>query len=234
MRKECDACVPSRAGHWRTRDRRGTVAVMSNRIRLDVGGTTHHVNIKAVAGVHAFPDDHHRERFLELLRAELTKSKWRCLGYTVMGTHYHVVIELREPTLSSGFQRLNSSYSRWFNRERGRTGALWQARFFDVPIESTIQFLETQRYLAHNATRARLVENPEDWQYCHYGALIGKFPADELVDENAILRLLGPDRRVARQRLRAFAEASDRRLRRQTFVRACSDGAWRVAATTGA
>jgi putative transposase len=196
---------------------------MGSRLRLEYVGATYHVNIKAVAGVHAFPDNAHREHFLELMRDEIARSDWTCFGYTILGTHFHVVVKLNARTLSSGFQRLNSMYARWFNRGRGRTGAMWQARFYDVPVESAYQFLETQRYLALNARRANLVEEPEDWQYCHYGALVGKHPRDELVDEDAILRLFGRDRARAQLRLRAFVDESDRRRRRQMFLRASSD-----------
>jgi putative transposase len=201
------------------------VNAMSNRLRIQQRGDTFHVNIKAVTNLRAFPDHFHRERFMELLRAEVQKSDWRCLGYTVLGTHFHVLIELKETTLSSGFQRLNSSYARWFNKRHGRTGALWQARFFAVLVESEFQFMEAQQYLALNAVRAGLVQEPEDWQYCHYGALVGRYPSDPLVDEEAILRLMGRDRRQARLRLQAYVEESDRRARRQMLLRAQSDRA---------
>lgn len=196
---------------------------MSNRPRIEIVDGAYHLNTKAVSGARAFPDNAHRDRFIALLRAEIAKSDWVCLGYTILGTHYHLIVKLTKPTLSSGFQRLNSSYSRWFNRKHGRTGALWQARFYDVSIESSHHFLEEQRYLALNAPRAGLVEEPEDWQYCHYGSLVGSYPRDELVDEDAILRLLSRDRREARRRLRAFVEESDGRARRQMFLRASSD-----------
>jgi REP-associated tyrosine transposase len=205
---------------------------MGSRLRIEIVGAAYHVNIKAVAGTHAFPDNAHRQRFLEFLRDEVIKSGWTCLGYTVLGTHYHVVIKLNKATLSSGFQRLNSSYARWFNRRRGRTGAMWQARFYDVLIESGFQFLETQRYLALNAPRANLVKDPEDWPYCHYGALVGRFPRDELVDESAILRLLGSNSRQARRRLEAYVAEPDPRVRRQMFLRGASDAArrqWQLA-----
>jgi len=201
------------------------VTAVSNRVRIQFVGATYHVNIKAVTGVRAFTDARHRERFLGLLASEIAKSDWKCLGYTILGTHFHVIVELQTLTLSSGFQRLNSAYARWFNKKHGRTGALWQARFYDVLIESDYQFLETQRYVALNAPRANLVEHPEDWPYCHYGALVGRYPKDNLVDEDTILRLLGRDRRQARIRLRAFVEENDRRLRRQIFLRAKSEEA---------
>lgn len=217
--------VPRLNGQWRNVERRGTLVHMTTPPRLELVGGVYHVNTKAVAGAKAFPDNRHRDRFLHFLRLEIEKSGWVCLGYTVLGTHYHVIVKLTKPTLSSGFQRLNSQYTRGFNKEHGRTGALWQARFYDVPIESGYHLLEEQRYLARNAVRACLAENPEDWQYCHYGSLVGRYPRDPLVDEDAILRLLGRDRRQARRRLQAFVEASDRRVRHDLFLRGTSEAA---------
>ena len=221
--------VPRVRGQWRSVERDGTLVRMATPPRIEIVGGVYHVNTKAVAGSKAFVDNGHRDRFLQFLRVEIEKSEWVCLGYTVLGTHYHLIVKLTKPTLSSGFQRLNSRYTRWFNKEHGRTGALWQARFYDVPIESGYHLLEEQRYLARNAVRACLVENAEDWQYCHYGSLVGRYPRDPLVDEDAILRLLGRDRRQARRRLQAFVEASDRRVRHDLFLRGTSeaaDAAW--------
>ena len=188
-------------------------------------GVAYHVIIKAVAGVRAFPDSYHRSRFVDFLAVEIAKSDWRCLGYTILGTHCHIIVELRDLTLSSGFQRLHSTYAKWFNQKHGRTGALWQARFYDVMIESDFQFLETQRYVALNAVRAGLVKRPEDWSYCHYGAAIGAYPPDPLIDEDAILQLLGRNRRQARLRFQEYVEETDVRRRRQMFLRGASDRA---------
>jgi len=203
---------------------------MGSRHRVQEIGLAYHIIIKAVAGVRAFPDSYHRSRYLEFFAEEIVKSDWRCLGYTVLGTHVHLVVELRDLTLSSGFQRLHSTYAKWFNRRHARAGALWQARYYDVMIESDFQFLETQRYVALNAVRAGLAERPEDWPYCHYGAVVGSFAPDPLVDEDAILRLLGRNRRQARLRFQEYVDEPDPRRRRQMFLRGASDRAQTPAA----
>lgn len=196
---------------------------MGNKHRFqDIGGI-YHVNTKCVAGLKAFPSFRHRGVFMEMLGEEIEKSNWICLGYAVLGNHYHVGIRLKELTLSSGFQRLNSRYARWYNREHGRTGAFWQRRFFDSVVETDAHLLELQRYLAYNAPRANLAERPEDWPYCSYGALIGVHPPDPWVDEEEVLGVFGSNLRRARERLRRFVEERDPRVRRQTLLRARSD-----------
>jgi REP element-mobilizing transposase RayT len=196
---------------------------MSNSYRLQAAGCTYHVNTKAVAGVKAFPRMWHRDVFLRMFARELELSAWECLGYAILGTHYHVIVRLRKPTLSSGFQRLNSRYARWYNREHNRAGALWQRRFDDRPVETDAHLMELQRYLAYNAPRAQLSETPEDWPYCHYGALLGLHPPDGLVRESELLGLFSPHLDRARSLLRKFVEERDPRVRRQTLLRRGSD-----------
>jgi putative transposase len=197
---------------------------MSNSYRIEIPGGLYHVNTNAVDGVKAFPDFRHRQKFMDLVGEEIEKSRWRCLGYTVVGTHYHLLIRIQELTLSSGFQRLNSRYARWFNLNHARRGAFWQSRFHDTLVETDSHLLELQRYLAYNAPRANLADAPEDWPYCNYGSLIGAQGPDPYVDEAALLALMARNPRRARQLFREFVEERDPRVRRrQTLLRRRSD-----------
>lgn len=198
--------------------------------RIEEIGAVYHVNTVAVAGLKAFPNGYHRDMFMRMFGFELEQSAWQCLGYTVLGTHYHVAVRLTELTLSSGFQRLNSRYARWFNAEHGRRGALWQSRFFDAVVETEWHLLELQRYIAYNAPRADLAERPEDWPHCSYGALIGLYPPDPWVDEDEVLAAFGRNKKLARARLRAFVEERDPRVRRRWFLRGSSEDSRRKGA----
>jgi len=187
--------------------------------RVQQVGAIYHVNGKAVDGAKLFRDDSDRWSFLSLLGGEAVRSDWCVLGYSLLTTHYHLILKLRKLTLSTGFQRLNSIYARSFNLRHGRRGALWQRRFFDSIVETDDHLYETIRYVALNAPRANMCHAPEQWPWANYGAAIGLTPPDALVDERELLRLFDtrPDR--ARRVLQAMVEESDPRYRsRQTRV----------------
>jgi len=189
-------------------------------VRVEIVGHTYHVNGQSVDGAKLFRDDVDRLAFLDLLAAQARRSDWCLLAYSLMTTHYHLVLRLREPTLSSGFQRFNSLYARDFNRRHRRRGALWQRRFFDTITESDAHLIEAIRYVAFNAPRAGLCALPEDWPWASYGASIGVRPPDPLVDDGELLKLFGTSPDEARRTLRAIVEEADPRVRRsQTRVR---------------
>jgi hypothetical protein len=69
-----------------------------------------------------------------------------------------------------------------------------------------------------------MVAAAEDWPWCSYGAAIGAFAPDPLVDEKALLGLFSPKPAVARRKLQAFVEEKDPRERwRQSRLRGRSD-----------
>ena len=194
--------------------------------RIELAGQAYHVNGKAVDGCKLFRDDSDRESFIRLLAIELERSEWTCIAYALMTTHYHLLVRPRKKTLSSGFQHLHAAYARAYNKKWGRRGALWQRRFHDRLIESDAQLLETIRYVALNARRANMCKEPEDHVWSSYGAAIGDFSPDPLVDESEILGPFGQSPRDARRLLRAFVDEGDRRKRRsQRYLRDISEAA---------
>jgi hypothetical protein len=201
------------------------------RLRVEIVGVTYHVNNASVDGVRLVRDDHDRLTFLRMFHREAVRSDWCVLMYALLTNHFHVVLRLREPTLSSGFRDFESLYARTYNRRHGRRGALWQRRFYDSITETDSHLYESIRYVALNAPRANLCERPEEWAWCSYAAAVGVAPRDPIVDEEALLGLFAHDRAEARTTLRGYVEEGNaaRRLR-QTRVRLESDARWERAA----
>ena len=186
---------------------------MANSVRIEEIGAHYHVTANALNDAPLFRDDLDRMRFFALLEEEVKRSEWTVIAYTLMTTHYHVLLQLTKCTLSSGFQRLQSRYARTFNRRHGRRGPVWLRRFHDVMPVSDRHLLEVIRYIALNAPRAAMVKAPEDWPWCSYGAAIGCHPPDPIVDEPRLFELFAAKPTIARDRLRAFVEEKDPRER---------------------
>ena len=81
-----------------------------------------HVTARGNRRQEIFRDDTDRARLIALLDAACERSKWRLHAYCLMPNHYHLVIELAEPTLSDGFQWLNGVYARLYALQMFDTG----------------------------------------------------------------------------------------------------------------
>jgi REP-associated tyrosine transposase len=130
-----------------------------------------HAYSRAVAGASIFLDDADRSRFLALVRLCEQRHGWLCHAFTLLSTHYHLVLETTRQDLSAGLHRLNGRYARDFNKRHGRFGHVFAERFQARVIESEEYLYDACAYVALNPVRAGLCDAAEEWPwtYCRYG-----------------------------------------------------------------
>ena len=133
-----------------------------------------HVTARGVAGGSVFVDDADRSTFLELLALCEQREDWRCHAFTLLSTHYHLVVETARDSLSTGLHRLNGRYARHFNKRHGRFGHVFAERFSARLIESEVYLYDACAYVLVNPVKAGLCDNVEDWpwSYSRYGPQI--------------------------------------------------------------
>ena len=125
----------------------------------------HHVTARASDTRRLFDTDASRNMFLDRLAATLANFEIGLVTWTLMGTHYHLVITSPGTGLSSALQRLHSWYSRLHNQTRSRSAHLFRAHFFSRQIDGDEDLLGVCRYVARNPVEATLVRNPLDWRW---------------------------------------------------------------------
>lgn len=182
-------------------------------------GGVYHCTQHGVNDMPIFRDDDDREAFMRMLADEVVRSEWECLAYSLMRTHFHVLVRLTKETLSSGFQHLNGRYAQAYNRVHSRRGHVFERRFRDVLVESEPHRYEVARYIHLNAPRANACGAPQDHVWCDYGSTVGMFETDPVVDPRRALELFGEDLAAARRQYIRFVQEGDPRVRRgQTRV----------------
>jgi putative transposase len=133
----------------------------------------HHVTPRASDERLLFDTDASRSMFLDRLAATFATFEIGLVTWTLMGTHYHLVITSPGPGLSPALQRLHSWYSRLHNKARSRSAHLFRAHFFSRQIDSDLDLLGVCRYVARNPVEAALVRNPLDWRWSSARASAG-------------------------------------------------------------
>jgi REP element-mobilizing transposase RayT len=95
------------------------------------------------------------------------------LAYCLMPNHYHLLIQLREPDLSSAMHKLALSYVVPVNKQYQRSGHLFQGRFQLKIVEDTRYLVHLSRYIHLNPLSANLVDNALDWDYSSLKVYLG-------------------------------------------------------------
>jgi len=131
--------------------------------RIVVPGAPHHVTQRGNNKQDVFFVEDDRGVYLELLREQGERFGFRLEGYCLMTNHVHVVgVPAREESLAKAIGRTHFLYAQYVNRMHGRTGHLWQNRFYSSPMDDAHAY-NALCYVELNPFRAGEVKKP--WEY---------------------------------------------------------------------
>ena len=133
---------------------------MPRTARIVIPGLPHHVTQRGNNRQDVFFSDADRKVYLELLGQQCETFGLAIDGYCLMTNHIHLIATPRdEGSLAKAVGRTNLYYTRYINRLHGRSGHLWQDRFFSCPLDDQY-FWTAMIYVERNPVRANLVRKP--------------------------------------------------------------------------
>ena len=138
--------------------------IMPRRPRAVFPGVAHHITQRGNNRQPVFFSDDDRRFYLDLLSHHATRSGVRVIGYCLMTNHVHLVaVPEREDSFARALRHAHSEYALARNRADGRSGHLWQNRFFSCPLDSS-HLMAALRYTDFNPVRAALCLQAWDWR----------------------------------------------------------------------
>ena len=182
-------------------------AEMPRRPRVHAPGLIHHVMAHGIDARPLFSDDADRWRFIGILGDVTREVGWLCLGFCLMDTHYHLLVEEGEIPLSKGMRLLNGRYVTEYNRRHGRRGHLFEARYRDVAIKDEGHLMTAVRYLARNPLEVGACARAEDWPWSSYPQLVGVAKGWSFVSSAVTLSLFADRRDRAIEIVRQVVES---------------------------
>ena len=150
--------------------------------RIVLPGLPHHITQRGNNRQDVFFVDDDRGVYLGLLREQAGTHGVRIEGYCLMSNHVHLVATpIGEDSLGKAMGRTNLLYAQYINQMHGRSGHLWQNRFFSCPMDDAY-FLSALRYIERNPVRALMHRLP--WRYAWSSAAehAGASPPVPLLD----------------------------------------------------
>jgi putative transposase len=174
-------------------------------LRIAFPGALYHITARGNRKESIFHNDKDRHHFLRIVTDVVEYHKWICHRYTLMGNHYHLLVETPQLTLSSGMRDLNGTYALDFNRAHGLTGHLFQGRFDSVLVSKESHFMEACRYIDLNAVRAGICADPGDYEWSSFRGTVGLSMPPPFLSSSSLLERFSPDLAKARAQYASFA-----------------------------
>ena len=128
------------------------------------------------------PGDH--PIYLRLLTDHLADASVRLLAYCLMTNHVHLLaVPARENSFSVLLRRVHGRYAQYYNIRNGRTGHLWQNRYFACPLDEA-HLRAALVYVERNPVRAGMVGRAEEYPWSSAAAHATGNDATGLLDMN--------------------------------------------------
>lgn len=141
---------------------------MARPLRIEYPGAYYHIVQKGNEGREIFTSDNDKERFLSYLEDLNIRYHVMIHTYCLMDNHYHLLIETPEANLVKAMHTLNTSYTVYFNKRRGRGGHLFQGRYKSILVQANEYLHHLSRYIHLNPVRANIVREARDYIWSSY------------------------------------------------------------------
>lgn len=170
-----------------------------NIIKIDVPESYYHVYARGHGKKKIFRDDADFEYFLSLFARHLSdtpatnitgrvyphlQNDVSLLCYCLMSNHFHLLLyQQTEGAMSQLMRGVMTSYSMYFNKKYGTSGALFESRYKASRISSDEYLLHVSRYIHLN---------PKDWMAYPYSSIHSYYlGAPEWLHPQRVIELFG-------------------------------------------
>jgi len=185
---------------------------MPRKARLSPPACFFHLMASGIEGQQIFRSDGDRKKFLDLLSAALRRTGYACYGWSLMGSHYHLVVRSSEQHLSKLMRGLNAGYAQYFSKTYHRRGYVFQDRYKSLVTQDQGYVEELIRYVHTNPLRAgvcRSVEELSTYPWTGHAVLMGNRTA-EFQDTWPVLHKFGSTVASGRKGYLAFIAQAGR------------------------
>lgn len=166
---------------------------MARQRRLNEAGTYHHITARGVDRCAVFLDDQDRRQYLALLSEAHQRFGCRVAAFCLMTNHIHLTVRDDCGSLSRTLHWLNGVYAKRFNLKHGRTGHLFERRFWSSMLDSDAYLTTCAIYVHRNPVEAGMVERPEDYRWSSYQSYVGDRSTPKFLDTSLLLDHYGGD-----------------------------------------
>ena len=167
--------------------------LMPRRNRCVLPGVPHHITQRGVDRRETFSSDEDRATYLRLLAENLAEAETAILGWCLMTNHVHLIaLPQRDDSLALLLRRVHGRYAQYYNARTGRSGHLWQNRFFACPLGPG-HLWAALAHVERNPVHAAIVESAADYRWSSASAHLAGSDADGLLDMDWWHREAPPD-----------------------------------------
>lgn len=131
-----------------------------------------HIMTQGINKSYIFNNSQDTEYYINKMIHLTKEQEVEILAYCIMNNHAHILVKTSKiEELSKYMQRLNTAYSRYYNKKYSKVGFVFRDRYKSEGIYSEKQLYNCISYIANNPVKAGICNKPEEYKYSKYPKL---------------------------------------------------------------
>ena len=136
--------------------------------RKQSGTDVYHVVSRGNNQNHILQKNNDKKYFRSIMKRRAEKFGVKVYAYCIMSNHVHILLKSDFKILSLFMQEVNSIYAIYHNYKYGKSGHVFQGRFYSSVVETEGYLFSCIRYIHNNPVKANIVKKCEDYQFSSY------------------------------------------------------------------
>lgn len=156
-----------------------------------------HIMVQGINKEYIFDTEENINKYKELILKKIDRENIEVLAYCIMNNHTHFLTYCEKSEYISKFmQRLNTSYSRYYNKANNRVGYVFRDRYLSQSILSEEQLYTCVNYIHNNPVKAGMVNNAGEYRHSSYYELLNE---KSILTNKGIKLLFGSEKNYKKQ-----------------------------------
>ncbi len=131
--------------------------------------TSYHIMVQGINKEHIFKEDKYKKKYLSILKRNLDEFHVKLISYCIMINHAHLLFYAEDDfSISEIMQRVNLSFSIYYNDKNDRVGYVFRDRFLSQEIFDYDQLKVCISYIHNNPVKANIVKSPDLYYFSSY------------------------------------------------------------------
>jgi len=164
---------------------RGGFMPRSSRSKSKTG--YHHIMLRGINRSNIFESDQDKDYFLNSMYRAREKGRFKVIGYCLMNTHVHLLLQESEE-IGVSMKRITVSYVQWLNRKYNRVGHLFQNRYKSEPIEDERYLMAVLRYIHQNPIKAGMAKTESKYNWSSYNEYLKIYDSNNYLIDGEIMK----------------------------------------------
>ena len=126
----------------------------------------YHIMIQGDEKKSIFRKERYKEKIVYLLKRNAFRNDVKLIAYCVMDNHVHILVHSKEiERVSKMMLQTNTSYGKFFSKERKNVGHVFRDRYRSEAIYTQKYLINCIKYIHENPVKANIAHSCKKYQY---------------------------------------------------------------------